>query len=185
MKMRLWVQILVLVLFLGGCSSATRHKVLNTLFDGVPDPEAATHEGLKEQMEGHLKEQEQAKAASAYPKVPEKKRMVVHPPFAERSCDNCHESKFSQKLVEDDIKDLCFACHDDFLAEVETPHYPAEEGMCLECHNPHQAENESLLIRAGQAVCFECHDQDEVLEVEIHEDIGDENCWSCHNPHGE
>ena len=77
---------------------------------------------------------------------PQKEPSVFfHPPFIEKQCDSCHESKFSQKLVSP-VKELCFTCHDDFTKDKKVVHYPISEGTCLDCHDPHQSRQVPSLM---------------------------------------
>lgn len=178
-------KVILMVVFLSGCSPTTKHKILSIFFDGVPPVQMGNKELPEKSKEQPKQDQTVLTGSETQPPgpPPEGPKLFVHYPFAERMCDSCHVKKFSQSLNAE-VKELCFSCHDNFLEKMKTKHYPAEEGLCLDCHNPHQSENEKLLIKKGRELCFTCHDQGDLLKAEPHNEIGDESCLSCHDPHG-
>ena len=157
---------------MAGCSETSRYKILNTFFDGVPGP-------CQKKPEPEKKENVKKEISSQSSPVP-KSTAYFHPPFVENQCDNCHESKFSQKLVMQGKK-LCFTCHDDFTKDKKTIHCPAGEGECIECHDPHQSPNKYYLKKAIPELCFDCHDEKDLKTNPAHEERG--ICTECHNPH--
>lgn len=179
-----------------GCAPQTKQKWLRTFFDGVPDN--GEQVSLPKEQEGSepAKDKKTSSSETAFgrfggtaeePSPPQQKpepAIFRHPPYAEGQCDICHQGKSSQTLVAQP-PELCFFCHDDFLKDAKTKHYPAEEGMCTACHNPHKSENERLLAKPIPALCFDCHDREDVMRIEIHTMIEGESCISCHNPHAE
>lgn len=171
--------ILFLLVALNGCTPPTKHKLLQTFFDGVPDLEEGQPTVAAEQASEALPAVPPTGAAK-----PPEETVVRHPPYAEGACDSCHESKFSQTLT-DQPPALCFYCHDDFLEGKKSKHYPAEEGMCTECHNPHKSKNKFMLVEPQPGLCFTCHDSEDVLQIEIHVTVEGEECTGCHNPHAE
>lgn len=112
--------------------------------------------------------------------APESSASFYHPPFLEKQCDSCHDTKFSQKLISAG-KELCFTCHDDFTKNKKTIHYPVSEGSCLECHDPHQSPNKFILKKAVPQICFNCHEEKDIRANPAHD--GQNNCLECHNPH--
>ncbi len=177
-----------IVLFLYGCTPQTKQKWLRIFFDGVPDSGQEVNL-LKDQKGSESAEDKKVSSfeAAAEPSVPQEKAgpmILRHPPYAEGQCDVCHQGKSSQTLAAEP-PGLCFSCHDDFLKDAKTKHYPAGEGMCTACHNPHKSENERLLDKPIPALCFDCHDREDVSGIEIHAAVEGESCVSCHNPHGE
>ncbi len=174
---RFWVAWSILFL-LHGCAPETKHKLLQTFFDGVPE-EQAQPPATPEQAPATLPAASEAGAAK-----PPEETVVRHSPYAEGACDSCHESKFSQTLT-DKPPALCFYCHDDFLEGKKNKHYPAEEGMCAECHNPHKSKNKFMLVEPQPDLCFTCHDREDILKIEIHTTVEGEECTGCHNPHAE
>ncbi|MBI3617833.1 MAG: hypothetical protein HY210_06420 [Candidatus Omnitrophica bacterium] len=183
----LFVTIFIISL-LCSCAPQTKQKWLKTFFDGVPGGDEQTRlpkgqggsEPAKDKKASSFETAEEPSAAQKKP-VP---AIFRHPPYAEGQCDICHQSKSSQTLIAQP-PELCFFCHDDFLKDAKTKHYPAEEGMCTACHNPHKSENEHLLVKPIPALCFDCHDREDVLSIEIHTTVEGESCISCHNPHAE
>ncbi len=177
-----------IVSFLCGCTPQTKQKWLKTFFDGVPD-DAEQTSLPKEQEVSDLAKDKKASSSetaeeSAAPQEQPGSVIFRHPPYAEEQCDICHQGKSSQKLTAEP-PELCFFCHDDFLKDAKTKHYPAEEGMCTACHNPHKSENERLLVKPIPVLCFDCHDREDVSSMEIHTTVEGESCISCHNPHAE
>jgi len=119
-----------------------------------------------------------------------KSAKTVHDPAED--CTDCHaphggESAALLLEVEtgDDLKPLCFGCHDSEMVEGAFAHGPAEQGECNICHDPHASPNESLLLARGVELCGECHDEiaDLVRESKhVHSPVED-GCTECHNPH--
>lgn len=170
--MKKWSIYISLVVLLAGCSTATRYRIARVLFDGVPP---LSSDNLEEKMGSEAAEGEkQWETLSSKPSSPS---FYSHYPFAERSCDSCHDPQGSNSLMEEG-NDLCLTCHDEILAEAKVIHFPAEED-CLICHNPHRSKNARLLNKPMEVLCFDCHDQDDVEE--LHGEIMP--CMSCHAPH--
>jgi predicted CXXCH cytochrome family protein len=163
-----------IVISLISCRSS--HKVLSTFFDGVPEPrpEQVLHaDSLRADSAG-------MPAASTAPKKPP---MVIHSPYQDKACDDCHTASRGNALSEPQ-PDLCYTCHDDFRESFKALHGPVAAGFCTECHNPHLSKNEKLLVRTGQPLCLYCHEATDVFKNENHEGIDDMNCTDCHDPHG-
>ncbi len=171
--------IILMTLIFNGCHPVSRQRLLKIFFDGVPDSGAEQEGRLGKTATNSASVDESKLKASSKIAAPEGSR---HFPFAEKECDACHMSGFSNKLKAEG-KELCFSCHDDFLEGAEVKHFPAEEGMCLDCHNQHQSKYKFLLKRKGQALCLECHDKEDIVSISPHDEIGEENCTSCHDPH--
>jgi predicted CXXCH cytochrome family protein len=81
------------------------------------------------------------------------------------------------------LKQVCFACHDDFLGPAKFKHQPADDGDCLECHNPHQSEFKGLLKQGDPQVCYECHEPADLAGVKAHTAAAGAGCVKCHDPH--
>lgn len=111
----------------------------------------------------------------------------VHPPFAEGSCDSCHEGS-AAKLVENGGKKLCYACHseiEDVVSKAKVQHGVFEVDRCTACHNPHAATRPNLLRRSGAKLCGDCHADQVAGKGEVqHGAIGLIGCQACHQPHG-
>jgi predicted CXXCH cytochrome family protein len=167
------------VLIFVGCSSATKHQWMSRFFDGVPPPGGATNTVAvaTEDAPGT----DTVSLVLPDPAEPVHVAASVHPPFADRSCAECHESKFSQKM-KGPMNSVCFSCHDDFLEKMKVKHQPAEAGDCSSCHNPHESPNKKLLVRVGKAMCIECHD-DPVAQGKVKHQPVESDCMECHSPH--
>jgi predicted CXXCH cytochrome family protein len=115
---------------------------------------------------------------------------TVHDPAED--CTDCHgphggEVKALLLEVEtgDDLKPLCFECHDDDMIKGAYAHGPAEQGECTICHDPHASSENSLLLAEGVELCGDCHDEAaELIEQSefVHSPVED-GCTECHNPH--
>ena len=150
-----------------GCSAGTRHKVLSTLFDGVPPPKTAdTSAGAPGVASG----------AGGTALV----ARVAHEPFAAKQCDACHDAKATNNLVAPK-RELCFQCHD-FQPFKQYVHGPLASGGCLLCHDPHDSPNRNLLVDESDGFCLRCHDRADLRAVDGHEPDR-LNCTECHEAH--
>src|SRR5690348_16974227 len=91
-----------------GCGSTTQRKWLTFFFDGVP-PEGAAPRRAAAPVKG-TQNGTNAVAASrtTLPKEPE---MVVHKPFAEGKCSQCHGESGLSPQPKLPPRQLCFTCH--------------------------------------------------------------------------
>lgn len=109
----------------------------------------------------------------------------AHPPFAEGSCDACHQGN-AQAVAENGSRQLCFSCHSDMeeaLAKGDA-HGALEAGECVSCHSPHASRQASLLKAKPALVCGECHpDQLPGPGETAHGAIAVLGCQACHQPH--
>jgi predicted CXXCH cytochrome family protein len=149
------------------CSATTRHKVLSTLFDGVPPlrtagPEGATPVGGPQ-------------AAALRAEAPRD-----HGPYAAHLCGACHEAAATNALVLPKDQ-LCFKCHELSLNR-KFVHGPVVSGGCLVCHDPHSSRNPRLLVSGPGTVCFQCHDARDVARISGHEGV-ESGCTECHDAH--
>lgn len=166
---------LVFVLFFAACSHETGYKVLSFIFDGVPDPnfiEANTNDSIA--IIDSTKITDTLKNT--------KPKLFFHPPYQEKSCENCHDGNNGQLLESQPT--LCYNCHESFEEKNNYTHGPVAGGYCSDCHDPHKAKNDFLLSRTGQNICFLCHNENDIKEGDIHYDIGETECTECHDPHG-
>ncbi|NVO01268.1 MAG: hypothetical protein HXX09_01065 [Bacteroidetes bacterium] len=161
-----------------GCSPKSNYKLLSTMFDGVPDPnKVESTTGVK--SSDSLNGQSLSKKNTSVSKV-------IHPPYKDKGCSNCHEkidNVPSSKLIKPQLE-LCYSCHEDFSKKFTWVHGPVAAGSCTKCHSPHASDFKKLLLKEGQALCFTCHDSKDVIKNEVHKEIGQTNCTECHNPHG-
>jgi len=170
-----------LALVLAGCDSVTRHKVLTTIFDGVPSlppPEQLCQEYVEEQT---MLAAQAADAAAATPAETELVRSS-HQPYVEKQCNSCHDKEKEGGLALARAK-LCFSCHTDFLTG-RYMHGPAAVGDCLSCHEPHSSRFPSLLKSAKAELCGKCH-QERRIAAGMHDRLTAQHiaCVDCHDPH--
>ena len=172
-SMRKLIRVIALCLIaLVGCSQAT-HERLSKFFFEVPEETSSSSEG------------ETASAASAEEPpmlvLPESKYKSVHPPYAQRSCDTCHDTA-ARMRVRENFLDVCSECHERYFSS-DVGHPPVAAGECIECHDPHRSEHAALLKQAMFETCIDCHDEPEDLSEEAHGGDDAENCTKCHDPH--
>jgi predicted CXXCH cytochrome family protein len=178
----LWLAGVVALAALAGCSTQTKHRWLTFFFDGVPPigaetnpPPAAIAYDEEGRPVGVFLPSTNAAPAPAPP-------FTRHPPYEDRQCTECHESKFSVRLKDTQLK-VCFACHDDFLAALKVKHQPAENGECTACHDSHGSPLPKMLTKAVPALCSECHDDVLAKGAVKHQPVENGECASCHLPH--
>lgn len=170
-----WIIIILLSIY--ACTSNTRYKVLSFFLDGVPNPNDTlnvannTNEQNRSEEKNKLVQQKQA---SLY---------VLHSPYKERSCEDCHDGKGSNQLVMPEPA-LCYECHDDYNDEFSKLHGPVASGNCTACHNPHMSKNEKMLVTAKEDICLYCHKQQYFYSNDVHDGVELTECLDCHNPHG-
>jgi len=148
------------------CDATTRHKVLTTFFDGVPEPPRAPAQA---EQPGNA-----AGAAVA--------RTVVthdHGPYAAKLCNACHASGTNALIAPGE--QLCFRCHDLGL-EKRFVHGPLASGGCLVCHDPHSSRSRDLLVSESDDFCLHCHDRRSKGGIGAQHGL-QENCTTCHEPH--
>ena len=172
-----------LCLFLVGCSDpVTNHKILSTIFDGVPElPPAA-------QMCDNYYEQRVAAEAAGETLTEAgntaKANRSFHQPYTEKKCDDCHSSDKNQNdgLIVPK-QELCFVCHKDFI-HGSNVHGPVAVGDCLACHLPHNSNHKALLIEDPDKICATCH-QESRLAAAMHDRFTAKiiSCGECHDPH--
>ncbi|MBN2433018.1 MAG: hypothetical protein JXQ27_16220 [Acidobacteria bacterium] len=180
---RYWKTILLLIpgclWLLAGCAPNTRHKVLRTVFDGVPPPRpaAATSPAA---TPAPTDQAGTADPASLRPTG------SVHQPYADRECNSCHGTRLSNQLILPPDQ-LCQECHDP--AEFSAPwlHGPVAGGGCSSCHLPHRSEKAHLLRNGGDNFCLDCHDPRQGLmdpDSPAHRQPNGYDCLDCHTAHG-
>ena len=167
--------------FSQACSPVTNHKILSTIFDGVPSLPPA---------EDYCKEYAD-KVIAAAKKTDEKKEPAGnssgheesrHQPYAESRCDDCHD-KDKQDGLAQPKRELCFMCHTDFVKGAFV-HGPVAVGDCLACHVPHTSQFPSLLKIGKGEICSTCH-REKRLAAGLHDMARSKNivCAECHDPH--
>ena len=105
-----------------GCSvTPQNYKVLSFFFDGVPDPSVPP-------------------GAIGVRRGPDGKPtfVVVHKPYAEERCDECHRTKYRPSKNDSSI---CLKCHAPVQTQYQRMHGPVVATACLWCHSPHESPN--------------------------------------------
>lgn len=185
---RVQKQSLLLLLVVGllllpvGCDSVSRHKVLTTVFDGVPElpqPDKLCDE-YYEQRKAY---EAQGKTLNVAGEEVSEERSS-HKPYAEKACNDCHSGN---KNVNDGLiapkRELCGVCHTDFVTGLNV-HGPVAVGDCLACHLPHSSNHKALLKEDPDKICATCH-QESRLAAAMHDRFVAKNisCGECHDPH--
>jgi predicted CXXCH cytochrome family protein len=179
-----WLLILICgvggICLLAGCSNNTRHKVYYFFFDEEPETKAAPRRTRRDNVQlsntNNLLINTNLALAKAGPP------MVVHKPYAERRCTECHASDYSQRL-KGDVSYICLACHKAFNIKAKFYHAPVEDGQCTVCHAPHQSREKNLLLKKVPELCFDCHTPEIVFRTKVCAE--NPNCIECHDPHQE
>lgn len=178
--------ILVLLLTLGalltGCDQTARHKVLSTVFDGVPELPPAQQ--ICEEYYQKRLTAEQAGEEAQLVADNESANKSGHKPFLEKRCNDCHSTDKSENggLIRP-RRELCFVCHKDFV-KGSNVHGPVAVGDCLACHLPHTSPNPALLRESKTEICKTCHQERRLAET-MHNRFLDNRitCVECHDPH--
>jgi predicted CXXCH cytochrome family protein len=161
------------LLLLTACTTTSSYKVQSFFFDGVPNPNGQiTTQSGTELIEAVNDSTILFKAAN-----------VVHPPYKEKACAECHSKEYMGRPKMEQPQ-LCYQCHDDFGKTNAFLHGPVESGFCTQCHQPHKATIETLLLRNGQDLCLKCHIKDKIVSNRVHTNIETKSCMACHDPHG-
>jgi predicted CXXCH cytochrome family protein len=169
---------LIVVIWISGCSTNEKHKVLSFIFDGVPDPneiEVVIADDHQKAIDS-LANQEITEKTS-------KPLLFIHKPYQERKCNDCHDQNNIGRL-QDKMPELCYNCHEDLENKYDVLHGPVGGGYCNTCHNAHNSKYENLLTSPGTELCNECHAKEDVFKNKIHDGFIDHDCMECHNPHG-
>ncbi len=185
-----WLVVLLAVVaglagfFATGCDPVTRHKVLTTIFDGVPDP--VPPEKILEDYYQRRRQQEMAAAAGGDGTAASGRRHVSkHKPYVEKKCKDCHDFSTAVGLIRPP-RELCFVCHRDFRRHLQDPyvHGPVAVGDCSACHLPHSSEYTALLRQDRSKICDKCH-QESRLAAGMHTQVMNHEmaCVDCHDPH--
>jgi predicted CXXCH cytochrome family protein len=173
--------VMCVIILLSGCDPIARHKVLTTIFDGVPSlpPPEQLCEEYAEKRIAEVQSQQQKKLSGA---SVEKSGGSVHAPYEEKLCDDCHDKNTAEGFVVPK-KQLCFKCHTNFI-KGEYVHGPVAVGYCLGCHEPHSANFPKLLKSGNGTVCAVCHREKRLASV-LHEKAAAQHlgCVDCHDPH--
>ena len=168
-----------MLILLCGCDPLTRYKVTSTIFDGVPSMPPAD-QYCRDYHEKMLVTEAEAEKQEML--AQEKADESVHPPYAAKSCNDCHDKNTDSGFVVP-VRELCNVCHPDFL-KGSFAHGPAAAGACTMCHLPHNSRYASLLKKPKNEICVSCH-KEKRLAQGLHTSVTENNmvCTDCHNPH--
>ena len=169
---------------LASCSDpVTRHKVLSTIFDGVPPPPPAgemCNEYYQERFAAEAAGQEMLAGEGSSSKT----KGSSHKPYKEKKCRDCHsKNKNVNAGLIAPKRELCGVCHKDFI-KGSNVHGPVAVGDCLACHLPHNSQYPSLLKEDPDKICATCH-QESRLATAMHDRflVKTISCGECHDPH--
>lgn len=172
------------LLFLSACGDpVTNHKILSTIFDGVP-----SFPPQNEMCEEYYVNRTEAEAAgqslAAIEAGSRSPNYSSHKPYDEKKCSDCHSNDKNQNdgLIVPK-QELCFVCHKDFV-KGDNVHGPVAVGDCLSCHLPHSSNHRALLIEDPDQICSTCH-QESRLAAAMHDRfiVKVISCGECHDPH--
>ena len=168
----------VLLLLVAGCTPAANSNFVSYLFDGVPAPPPPA-----EYCADYISKREAVVSAAAKLINGAVSKESIHPPYAAKKCDSCHDrSKEGGFVVA--RNQLCVSCHPKILAAFEL-HAPAASGNCTACHVPHSATVPYLLkTNDRNQLCEPCH-QEPRTAPKLHSRATAAKllCTDCHNPH--
>lgn len=170
---------LILMVLLSGCDPAYRHRVLHGLINGLP--ELPTPKKYCDDFDVAVAAAAKAKLAAAENVKP---GMTMHPPYAEKRCNDCHNrDRDDQDGLIAPKRELCFICHPEILKGDRT-HGPAADGDCVACHVPHSSSFPRLLDVEPTKLCAHCHAEKRKNE-RMHDRLVQRGftCIDCHDPH--
>lgn len=167
---------------LTSCDPITRHKVLTTVFDGVPSlppPEQICTEYADKRVLAY--QQELIGKANADKKASSGGESV-HEPYREKDCNGCHDRSKESGFIRP-VRELCYACHTDFIKGTLV-HGPVAVGDCLACHVPHNSSDGPLLKENKGKLCLSCH-KEKRIATGLHDSVARYGlvCTDCHDPH--
>ncbi|HEY3306988.1 MAG TPA: cytochrome c3 family protein [Desulfuromonadaceae bacterium] len=171
----------LLALLLPGCDTVGRHKLLSTIFDGVPSlppPEQLCQEYADKQV-AEVKDQLSGKKTVTAVTEAAKSQ---HAPYQDKKCNDCHDKRKQNGLVVPSTE-LCLVCHTGFIKGPYV-HGPVAVGDCLVCHLPHNSNFPALLKTEKNAICSTCH-REKRIATAMHDKLNAQRigCTDCHDPH--
>jgi predicted CXXCH cytochrome family protein len=115
----------------------------------------------------------------------------AHRPYADKSCDTCHQAPKDGKVVltKADSKALCVECHAKTANMIQTAkvQHAGAQGDCLGCHDPHASRKPGYVRPDPVTVCLKCHSNQAKLQstkMVLHKAAFRDGCATCHEPHG-
>ena len=160
-----------------------RHKVLSTIFDGVPSLPPAGEMCDEYYQERVAAEAEGREMVAANADAAQNKSSS-HKPYKEKKCNDCHsKNKNINAGLLAPKRELCGVCHQGFI-KGHNVHGPVAVGDCLACHLPHNSQYPSLLKEDSDKICVTCH-QESRLAAAMHDRFAVKiiSCGECHDPH--
>jgi len=166
------------VLYLSGCDPIARHKVVSTIFDGVPTLPSP------EQLCEDYAEKRITEAKTDLLNKDSKKGPTgsTHLPYQDKQCDDCHDKSQQGGLIRPK-NELCYVCHTGFI-KGKYEHGPVATADCLACHEPHLSNFAKLLKTSPEKVCGTCHREKRITDT-MHDKFTVRHllCVDCHDPH--
>lgn len=164
---------------LSGCDPITRHKVVSTVFDGVPSLPPA-EDMCSDFAQQKIAEMQRTATEAAAGKV--SSLNSVHQPYLDKQCNNCHNKEKPDGLIVPKNR-LCYECHTGFV-KGDWVHGPISVSDCLACHEPHTSKYPKLLKLYKDELCHSCHKERRVAQG-MHDKIATQGmiCADCHDPH--
>ncbi len=159
-----WAAAAALCVWCGCAVTRSNYSTLSFFFDGVPNPDAP---GPGRGGQGD------STVAMA---------VVVHKPFAEEKCEECHKTKYRPNRND---PSACFSCHTKLGEQHAWTHGAVAGGACLWCHAPHESTRKWLLRSPDRALCMQCHagtlTNGTTVPAHVDPKVG---CLECHFGHG-
>ncbi|MCA9293465.1 MAG: hypothetical protein KDA20_06605 [Phycisphaerales bacterium] len=148
------------------CSVERNYELLSFFFDGVPNPRALPI----------------ASASGDPTLMRQSATYVVHAPFRDERCVECHGTSFNMEGVESNV---CLKCHEEEQTRYPVMHGPVAATACLWCHAAHESAFAHLLKAPVRDVCFQCHEIEQLDTERVPEHADAEvSCIACHSGHG-
>lgn len=161
------------------CAPDTKYRVLNFLFDGVPEPGATSNTTSTNDRRASAA----SETSEPTPRAPSRVRLYPHKPYRDGQCTGCHSLETGE-LVRPANEGLCLICHQDVPGKVRYVHGPVAVKQCTQCHHYHASPFPKLMLKETLATCYECHDRTDLTTGEHHSDLEKTSCVECHDPHG-
>ena len=171
-------------LLLASCGdTVARHKVLSTIFDGVPSLPPAG-EMCNQYYQERVAAETAGREITSAEENSAQNRSSSHKPYDEKKCRDCHsnDKNVNAGLIAPK-RGLCGVCHKDFI-KGHNVHGPVAVEDCLSCHLPHNSQYPSLLKEDPDKICATCH-QESRLAAAMHDRfvVKTISCGECHDPH--
>jgi predicted CXXCH cytochrome family protein len=122
---------------------------------------------------------------------PELIQKYPHRPYADKSCDICHQAPKDGKVVltKADSKALCISCHAETNNKIHAAkvQHAGANADCIDCHDPHASRKPGLVRSDPVTVCTKCHTAQAELQstkTVLHKAAFRDGCATCHEPHG-